>query len=151
MFFGIDAHDGAAAGGPGGIAGAGATAAPVAHVGFGADEDDSVGRDADGKRAANFPGGGVEFEELVGEIAADVETRAVGGEGEAAGDFFFAARGVGEGQRHTVRRGDGAVGGNGEDLEAAVDIAQDEAASVRCEYEAGVADLALGVGLEDLG
>ena len=96
-------------------------------------------------------GGGIELEELVGEIAADVETRAVGGEGEAAGDVFFAARGVGERQRHTVRGRDSAVGRNREDLEAAVDIAQDEAASVRCEYEAGVADLALGVGLENLG
>lgn len=131
------------------IAGTRTAAAPIADVGFAGSDHDIVRRDADRKCARDFARGEIDFEKLVGKIGADVEFGAVGREREAGGNFFFAARGV------CVRDGDGVGRSNfvvrdTEDFDAAVDIREVELRAVFGKDEAGEAELALGVWLENV-
>jgi len=64
----IDLHFGAAACGTGQLPGPGPAPAPVADVSPGADDDNVVGRNADIKRAFQFPCAGVELTEAIGKI-----------------------------------------------------------------------------------
>ena len=131
------------------IAGTRTATAPIADVGFAGSDDDVIGSDADREGARDFAGGEIDFEELVGEIGADVEFGAVGREGEAGGDFFFAARGVGRGKRDGVR-GRNFVVGDGEDFDATVDVGEVELGTVFGKDQAGEAELALDVGLQNV-
>ena len=147
---GIHADEGAASGGAGDAVGVGTASAPIAHVSLAAREHDVVRRDADFPEAEKFAGGGVVFAKAVGEIERDVEARAIGRDGEAGGDFVRAPDGIDRRQRDGEQGGDLVRPVHGEDLHAAVDVGEINARAVGREDEAGVANLPLLVGREDV-
>ena len=84
--------------------GLGPAAAPVAHVGLVADEDDVEGRDAHVQRPQDLARRGVELEQAVGQVAADVEPPAVAERARPAG-ISSSRRGASAGGRGIVCAG----------------------------------------------
>lgn len=147
---GIDLYDGTASDRADDVAGARAPAAPIAHVRFACGEEDIVRSDADFECARHFARGQINFEKLIGEIGTDVEFGVVSRESEAGRNFLFAAEGVGVWQWNGMGRSDFAVR-DGKDFDAAIDVRKIELRAVFGKDQSGEAELAFGVGLENVG
>ena len=107
-------HDGLAA--PPGAGSEEVEAVARAQGGF--HEHDIVGRDAHGERPQHHTRSRIEFEQLIREIRADVEPRAVGRQREPTRNLLFAPRRIRERQREAMRRPHLAVVAHREDLDA---------------------------------
>jgi len=129
------------------VAGAGAAPAEVRDQRPAADEDDVERGHADVERAEHGAGGGLEFEEPVGEVAADVQPRAVGRQGEAARHLRGALGSAGGGQRQGPEGGQSPIGDR-EHLHRSLHVAHEQPRAVRREHQACQARQRLLVGGE---
>ncbi len=146
----VDPDRRAPAGGADRVAGAGTPPSPVADVGFGSGEDDIVRGHADVEEPEETAAGGFEFAQAVGEVQGYVQAAPVGRDGDPGRDLHLAARGAGgrQGDREQTLQCPARPGT--EDLEAPLDVAKVEAAAVRGERKARVADLGFLVRAQDV-
>ena len=146
----IDLDQRPLAGGAGDVSGNGPRPSPVRDVGPFSDENDVERERADVERPEKAAVGRVEFPQPVGEVEGDVDPLPVLGNGDPRRDLLFAPRGVRAGQGERFHRRDRSVRGDGEDLDAPVDVAEVDRPAVGGKGQPGEAQLALVVGLEDV-
>ena len=127
----IDSHQGAASGRASDAAGVGPATAPIADIGFSAGQDDIVRRGADIEDPELFSRVGVQFQQTIGQVQRHIEPPAIAGNGQAGWNVLFPTGQSGFGQRNRIKRGDLMAWSNSKDLDAAVDVGQENARAVR--------------------
>ena len=147
----IHTNGGTAAGRPRQIVRTWATATPVADISRVTHEHHLVRSHTDSELAQDLAGVGVQFQEPVRQVGADIEAAAVGAHGQARRNFFLPARRSGGGQRQRVRGAEHAIGAHTEHLQTAIDVAQEDPLAIRRINQTRVAHLPFGIRLEDVG
>ena len=129
------------------VVGTGTTPSPIADERLPVGQDDVEGRHADVDRSQQLAGDGIDLEESVGKIAADVEATAIDRKGQSGGDLVFPLGDAGRWQRDRVGRGHDTVV-HGEHLHRSVNVAHVESPAVGSETETGKTLDRLLVGLQ---
>ncbi len=115
--------------------------APVANVNFIFAQDHSKGGDAHIPSPQNISVGGIQFQQSVGKIAADIDFFAIARNGDAGGNFLFPSGDVGRRQRDGKQRRNFPVFADGEYFDVAVHIRQINPCAIRRKFQAGETQL----------
>ena len=146
----VHADEHAAACGAGDVLAFGPPPAPVAHVSLLAGERHAVGLDANLPEPQHASTGGIQLGEPVGEIERDIEAPSVRGHGHAGWDFGAAPRRLSWRQRDRKQAHDLPRLLDSEDFDVAIHVRQVNAGAVGRKDQAGEAELAFLVWMQDL-